>query len=178
MYNSNYGWINLNSKERTLNLWLITPLRKVIILRNIFQVEEIWRDCGLDLLWNKCYWTKSLFSIIRRIFRTQSNINDEALCGNSSWLNIINWFHKNLHLRCLFLGSEMSLIIQGFFLLLSFETTTSNFPRIFLMWLEFYLNISSRIFLFNSDRIKFQTCSNLSMRNHNGAGKVTLFFYC
>ena len=51
-----YGWISL------------TQMKRVLVL------EEICNDCRLDLLWNKWYYTKFLFSIINGICRILPNI--------------------------------------------------------------------------------------------------------
>ena len=68
-------------------------------------------------------------------------------------------------------------IMQGFFfLLLSIEVATFNLPRtldIMISILSKYF-ISSRNFLFRCNRIMFETCSNLTMRNQNGVDKVVL----
>ena len=63
-------------------------------------------------------------------------------------------------------------------LLLLIETATLNLPRIFLIWLVSYLNISSRNLLFRCNRIMPEACSNLTMRNQNGFDKVILFYFC
>ena len=45
-WKSNYGWINLKSKKRVWNLWLITPKHKVIISKfNILHLK--WKKLGI-----------------------------------------------------------------------------------------------------------------------------------
>ena len=93
-----------------------------------------------------------------------------AFCENSQRLNTANCFHLILN---------TSLIIQLYFLILlilslSMEAATLNLPKIFLIWLAFYLRIFSRNFLFRRNKVMFETCQNFTMRNQNGFHKVVL----
>ena len=93
-----------------------------------------------------------------------------AFCENSQRLNTAN---------CFYLILNTSLIIQLYFLILlilslSMEAATLNLPKIFLIWLAFYLRIFSRNFLFRRNKVMFETCQNFTMRNQNGFHKVVL----
>ena len=75
---------------------------------------------------------------------------------NSQRLNTVNYFCEKAPLSMFDWVLNRSLIIKGFFLLLSIETATLNLPRIFLMWFVFYLSIWKRNLLF---RCKTELCS-------------------
>ena len=49
----------------------------------------------------KVYWSIYLMLGIEGVFRTQSNIYDEAFGKNSERLRTVNYFCKNHHQRCL-----------------------------------------------------------------------------
>ena len=81
---------------------------------------------------------------------------------------------------------NMSLIWQGFFVLLSIETTTSNLPRpanlSIVISILFEQQSQAEIYSLGelqeiySLLIKLQACSNLTMRNQNDIDRVVLFF--
>ena len=131
------------------------------------KVEEICREkstCSHKFLGKKCHRTRFLFSIIY----------NEAFSQNSQPLNTVIYFCKKLHFRCLtefWIGPWLSL---SFLLLLSIEAVTLNLPIILLMWFVFYISISSRNLLCRCNRIMFETCRNLPMRDEKGFDKVVL----
>ena len=137
-------------------------------------MDEICRDCSPNILWVKWQCKRILFTFIRAIIITFWNNWSRAFCKNSQRQNTVNYFCKKLHLRCLTGLSIRPWLSKVFFLFLSIVASTLDLLIIFLIWLVFYLRISTSYCLFRSNKVMFQSCQIFTMRNQTVFDKSVL----